>query len=151
MKQLTLIITFSLLLLSQAQLCAQVVIGRLVHGGNRLEIIKIYSNKSDLTKARKEKVAGNENVEFYLFTPNSLKKITNYINANCKSSSSTLKANDDVYLIVIGKNKTGFKLNDKDGKSFLARLNNWLKKSSLSKECDRLTVSLQRNLIDSLD
>jgi hypothetical protein len=152
MKSLTFLITFVFFLFSPKHINAQIVLGRLVHGGNRSEIIKVYSDKRKMNEASKKKTAGNDHVKYYLVRPDVLKSITNYIYDNCRSSSNYLgELSDDIYMISIeSKKKCVCKLNDKSGKTFLLQLKTWIERTSFAKECNKLTASIEGSLIQNI-
>jgi hypothetical protein len=150
MKKVFSFVVLALFLFSQKPVHGQITIVRLVHGGNRSEMIQIYSDKEEMNKVRKQKLAGNEHSNFYLVRPSTLRSITIYINSNCKSSKNKGETHDDVYFIATGlKNKTQYNLTDKSGKDFLIQLKNWILHSSFSKECEKIAASLQGTMVDS--
>jgi hypothetical protein len=148
----SLLVLFFLLCLPR-QLYAQITICRLVKGGNQIELLYIYSDKKKMNIVREKEEAlhcYNCNRQFYLVSPKGLKSISNYIDANCKSSPNLLgKFGDDNYEIATRHGSLhSCRLDNKSGKLFLGCLKTWIEQqASLSKDCKEIVVSLQERFI----
>lgn len=137
----------------QNKIFGQVAITRLVKGGNRIETMYFYSDKTSMDNNRKKDEAlhcYNCRRLYYLIKPKTLQQVSKYINANCKPSVKYLgKLNNDIYEINLGQNSKVLKLNEADGKMFLKRFRKWMMRASFAEEAKDINFKLQQRFINS--